>query len=98
MASKSEAQNQFYNSSRWRKVRDVVMAKNNYICERCGKAAKIVHHIEHLNDSNLNDFNISLNEDNLMSVCIECHNFIHYSKGLIVDGLMFTDDGDIVQV
>lgn len=74
------------------------MQKNDYICERCGKPAKIVHHIEHLNDSNLDDFDITLNENNLMAVCLGCHNFIHYSKGLIVDGLMFTDDGDIVQV
>ncbi|XJS10463.1 HNH endonuclease [Aerococcaceae bacterium WGS1372] len=97
MASKSEAQNEFYNSSRWRKVRDYVMAKNNYLCERCNRPAKIVHHIEWLNDNNLNDFDIALNEANLMAVCQECHNFIHYSKGLIEDGLMFTPDGDIIQ-
>ena len=98
MASKSEVQNEFYNSSRWRKVRNYVMAKNNYLCQRCQKPATIVHHIEHLNDDNLNDVDIALNENNLMTVCHECHNFIHYSKGLIEDGLMFTEDGDIIQV
>lgn len=98
MASKSEAQNKFYNTRQWRRVRTLVMEKNNYICEQCGSPATIVHHIEHLNDSNLNDPYITLDEANLMAVCHECHNFIHYNRGLIEDGLMFTPDGDIIQL
>ena len=40
----------FYHSSEWRKVRDAVMIRNNYLCVHCFKdniikSAEIVHHI-----------------------------------------------------
>ena len=93
---RNEIQEKFYRSKEWLATRKYIMEKNNYICQRCKGTAKIVHHIIYLNESNIHDPIITLGEDNLMAVCQECHNQIHYSKGMIEDGLIFTDNGDIV--
>lgn len=46
-------------------------------CEMCGKPGKEVHHIVHLTPENVSDPNISLNQDNLMLLCTECHSKVH---------------------
>ena len=71
------------------------------LCEECLKKgiytpAILVHHKKHLNDGNVNDPSISLNFDNLMSVCMDCHNKIHkqfYKKRYEVD-----KDGRIIGI
>lgn len=52
------------------------------ICGHCNKAIVskydcIGHHITHLTEDNVNDYNISLNPDNVMLVHHKCHNKIH---------------------
>lgn len=56
------------------------------ICEYCGKPIVkkfdiIGHHKEELTDENVNDFNISLNPENVALVHGRCHNFIHNKLG-----------------
>lgn len=68
----------FYKSWAWKKCREVVLIRDDYLCQVCAKhgqltAAKIVHHIVHLKDDPL----LALEEDNLMSVCHPCHETIH---------------------
>ena len=51
--------------------------RDNYLCQHCGRAASDVHHIKHLTEDNVNDPNISLNPDNLVSLCWACHRREH---------------------
>ena len=52
------------------------------ICEYCGKPIIkeydcIAHHQTYLTEENVNDYDISLNPDNIMLVHHKCHNIIH---------------------
>ena len=89
----------FYNSKVWRDTAEVIKADNNYMCAKCGeRPAEIVHHIIWLTPQNINDVNITLNKDNLMPVCRECHALIHEGKSSTVDGLVFNEKGELVEV
>lgn len=63
----------FYKSSQWRNVRGYCMIRDHYLCVKCGEPAAEVHHIVHLSPQNINDPSISLNPDNLISLCRKCH-------------------------
>lgn len=68
----------FYHSKAWKKLREIALDRDNYLCQMCLEQgmitdAKIVHHIVYLD----NDFNKALDLNNLMSVCHACHNKIH---------------------
>ena len=67
----------FYKSKLWRNVREIALKRDNYLCQYCGKGAEIVHHKIHLQPENINDYSISVNLDNLISVCHDCHDKIH---------------------
>ncbi|KYH30745.1 HNH endonuclease [Clostridium tepidiprofundi DSM 19306] len=86
----------FYKSKEWIKCRNSFMASKNYICERCGKPAYIVHHKEHITPSNINNPNITLNWDNLQALCIECHNVVHGKCEACINGVAFNDNGDLI--
>ncbi len=91
----------FYNSKKWRRARNLKISLNHGICERCGKAFAskhlIVHHKIYLNETNIHDSNISLNQDNLELLCIDCHNKEHMTaeQERIIQ---FNDDGNICYV
>lgn len=56
------------------------------ICDYCGKPITraydiIGHHKTELTDENCNDYNISLNPDNVALVHHRCHNYIHNKFG-----------------
>ena len=56
------------------------------ICNYCGKPITraydiIGHHKTELTDENCNDYNISLNPDNVVLVHHRCHNYIHNKFG-----------------
>lgn len=67
----------FYNSKEWEAVRRHVLKRDNYLCVNCGAPAEEVHHIKHLTPQNITDVNISLNPENLTSLCKDCHFEIH---------------------
>lgn len=76
----------FYDSDEWKEFRELVIAKRKPICEKCGKVIVnsknvIVHHKIELTIYNVNDTNISLNEDNVIVVDFDCHNKIHKRFG-----------------
>lgn len=92
----------FYKSKQWLSVRAYKLALTNRLCERCLengviKPAVDVHHKIILNESNIHDPNITLNIDNLMSVCKECHNIVHGYGPAIRDDLMFDDKGMVIE-
>lgn len=72
----------FYHSKAWRKTRDKYYHHQHGLCERCARAGKltqgeIVHHIQHLSPQNIDNPMITLNFDNLMLVCRDCHALEH---------------------
>ena len=90
----------FYNSKKWERARQLKIAEEHGICERCGKAFAsrklIVHHKVYLNETNIHDENISLNQDNLELLCIDCHNEEHLQDNKRI--IEFNDDGNICYV
>ena len=64
---------EFYHSREWQKVRDYVLARDHYKCTRCPMPAEEVHHIIRLSPENINDVKITLNPENLISLCKDCH-------------------------
>ena len=67
----------FYRSRKWKMARAIKIASVHGRCEKCGKIGTEVHHIIHLTPENVFDPSISLNQDNLILLCTECHNKEH---------------------
>lgn len=102
----------FYNSKAWKTVRKNIWLKQNCLCARCYKPVYvdgisewipkdqrrtgIVHHIEYLNDTNIEDDNITLNEDNLIGICKECHEKEHHQDISTRKGYEFDSYGNLI--
>ena len=87
----------FYNSKAWEDCRLAFMRSKFFICERCGGAATIAHHITYLTPKNINDPNVTLNWSNLESLCQDCHNKEHQSKySATREDVMFDENGDLI--
>lgn len=74
--------NKFYDSKEWKGFRRTILSERKPICWHCKKQFKstdtiVVHHKEELTLENVNDYNVSLNPDNVEMVHLECHNDIH---------------------
>lgn len=67
----------FYHSKQWAETRDYCLKRDKYLCVRCGKPAEEVHHIVHLSPKNIGDVNVTMNPDNLICLCRDCHFEIH---------------------
>lgn len=79
----------FYNSNKWKRCRDAYIAKrvsiDGGLCECCKKEqGYIVHHITSLTVDNINNPDVTLNEDNLRYECKHCHDLEegHYYDSL----------------
>ena len=70
----------FYQSKAWRDCRESYLILQNYICERCGEIAKIVHHKTYLTPKNISCPYLTLGHDNLEALCQDCHNAEHHGK------------------
>ena len=106
------ARRYFYNSKLWKQVRQSVWIKQNLLCSICGKPVYvdgiseylpkgqrrtgIVHHKIWLDNNNINDDNITINEDNLIGVCKECHEEIHHANMSCRKDLKFDEEGNII--
>ncbi len=66
-----------YNSKEWKKIRLYKLASVDYRCERCGGIAVEVHHKIKITPENRYNSDVTLNQDNLEAICIECHNEEH---------------------
>lgn len=85
----------FYQSKAWHEVSTLYMCSRNYVCERCGGVAVICHHRQYITPWNINNPDITLNLDNLESLCQECHNQEHSAK---VSRAIFDDSGSMIGV
>lgn len=83
--------NNFYRSHEWEGLLQTlklerIHSNGNLICEHCGKPMFnkydiIGHHKQELTESNVNDYNISLNPNNIILIHFKCHNKIHQRFG-----------------
>lgn len=89
---------QFYNSKAWKNTRRYILNRDKYTCVYCYNRAEEVHHIIELTPSNINDVNISLNPDNLISLCSDCHKKITKGAGDIQEGYIFNEKGEVVRI
>ncbi|MCM1052460.1 MAG: hypothetical protein NC483_00560 [Ruminococcus sp.] len=103
---------EFYQTKAWKQVRKNIWLKQSCLCARCHRPVYvngisdyvskdkrlkgIVHHKEYLTDVNFNDINISLNENNLEGVCIDCHNVEHFTASVTRNDLTFDVEGNII--
>ncbi len=76
--NKSQDNSSFYQSKAWKEKRVAILKRDDYMCMMCkryGKAvdAKEVHHINPLNER----YDLKLNNNNLISLCRECHDKCH---------------------
>lgn len=63
----------FYNSKEWKDLRSFILKRDMYLCAKCGKPAEEVHHKIHLSPKNIGDLSVTMNPDNLISLCRDCH-------------------------
>lgn len=75
----------FYKSKQWQRVRDYVMKRDQWLCQDCLKKGKYVpaeevHHIVPLKPENITDPSITLDENNLVALCRECHKARHGAR------------------
>jgi hypothetical protein len=88
---------QFYHSAAWEKCRKSFIseriATDGGFCQVCGSnLGFIVHHKIKLTPKNINDPSIALAHSNLMYVCHDCHDNIHFHD--MHDGVVrFGSDG-----
>ena len=92
--SKPKALHRFYKSKAWLVARNIKTNATQGKCERCGAIGEEVHHMIRLTVDNVNDTNISLNQDNLELLCKKCHNSEHkrFSKEK-----EFDEEGNFIQ-
>lgn len=104
---------EFYNSKAWKIARKNIWIKQCCLCAICNKPVYvdgispyiekekrrtgIVHHKIHLDNNNIYDINITLNEDNLIGVCKECHELEHHNNIVTRDNIMFDDEGNPIK-
>lgn len=96
----------FYNSTRWRKCAKAFAQSKLFICEMCHNQTSekidddqryIVHHKVPLTPKNIDDPYIAYGWDNLMLLCLECHNKIH-SRDNNTRIMYFDEDGNLIAV
>ena len=90
----------FYKSAEWQRCREAYAQSVHYLCEDCLKRGiyrpgVIVHHIEELTPFNIHRPEVTLNFDNLIALCKECHKARHNecNRGR---RYMFGENGEII--
>lgn len=68
----------------------MILARDLRLCQDCRKEGKVtaateVHHIKPVTEENVNDDTITVNPDNLVSLCHRCHERRHGAKRYKVD-------------
>ncbi len=91
---KPKALHNFYKSKEWALARQIKIMDANGRCERCGALGEEVHHKIRLTVKNVNNPQISLNQDNLELLCKKCHNKEHHRFSKSQE---FDEDGNLIK-
>lgn len=75
----------FYKSQKWQAMRSYIYSRDKGLCQDClakgiYNPIEEVHHIKPITPDNINDPSITLNENNLIGLCRECHRSRHGEK------------------
>lgn len=92
----------FYKSKEWRGLRELVLIRDNYECQHCKEKGivKTINpnkhkslDIDHIKELDTHP-ELALNMDNLVTLCISCHNRKHnrYQKGFPRKETKWTND------
>lgn len=83
-----------YKTQKWKYVRKAVIERDKDICYFCGKLIlkkPVIHHLQEIDETNFNDYDVAFNLDNLVEVHYECHNEHHnqfgYKTSIVNDDL-----------
>lgn len=76
----------FYAHESWQQFRVAIIAQRGPVCQKCNKVIAnssdcILHHIKELTPENVSDYNVSLNPENILVVCHDCHDKEHNRFG-----------------
>lgn len=76
----------FYASKKWRSFRLALIAERGNLCQRCNriivKAHEIIgHHRTELTPTSVEDYSISLNPEQVLLLCRDCHDQVHERFG-----------------
>ena len=83
----------FYKSNGWKKTRYSYLVSQNFICERCGARATMVHHRTYLNEQLINDPEMTVGFNNLEALCEACHDAEHKADSPLREGMYFDSEG-----
>ena len=75
----------FYKSKAWQSCRETAIKRDRYLCIDCmrrgfTRPAEEVHHIKPITPETIKDPSITLNLENLVSLCKECHKARHGNR------------------
>lgn len=88
---------EFYRSKAWRETRAYILRRDHGLCVKCGKPGEIVHHKTHLTPENISDPEIALGEDNLETLCRDCHGIEHTTDLPMDAALTWDEDGNLIR-
>ena len=83
----------FYKSSAWQKTRYAYLVSQNFICERCGGRATMVHHRKYLTEQSIGDPEMTVGVGNLEALCEACHDAEHKVDSPLREGMYFDGEG-----
>ena len=83
----------FYKSTGWQKTRYAYLVSQNFICERCGARATMVHHRTYLTEQLINDPDMTVGFKNLEALCEACHDAEHKADSPLREGMYFDSEG-----
>ena len=85
----------FYHSKKWKNIRAFVFQRDFYMCQICKMPnSSTVHHIKELTPTNIDNASISINPDNLITLCNRCHNLVHDKYKYNEDRKRYTFDAE----
>ncbi|MHC1785445.1 MAG: HNH endonuclease [Christensenellales bacterium] len=87
----------FYKGKLWRQQRQHALHRDAYQCADCGGRAEEVHHIVELTAANITDYSVSLDLDNLVCLCFDCHQKRHRGAGDVDEEFAFDEAGQVVR-
>lgn len=78
MTHLSQEYHDYMQSDRWQQKRKLVLARDKYTCQRCGRKGYDVHHMTYkrFGDERLTD---------LETLCRSCHNAEHRNTNILID-------------
>ena len=84
LAWKTPADKKFMKSAEWKRIRKIILERDNYTCQYCGIQRKEHMQINHINGNPKNN-----DHENLEVICSSCHKITH--SGLWAQIFMILD-------